>query len=91
MLLADADRTRFLPTAYCAAGIRPPGGVLGTFLVDGMVAGIWHIERSRQQSTLVIEPFAPLPEPVRAVLAAEGERLVRFAADEANAPAVRFE
>ena len=45
-----------------------------TFLVDGTVAGTWRHEAGRVR----LEPFAPLPRPVRHELEDEAERLARF-------------
>lgn len=81
LVLAHAYRTRVLPEEYRSAVIRPPGRVLATFLVDGIVRGTWRIERARNTAVLVIEPFEPLPEHARDALVAEGERLVRFVED----------
>ena len=52
--------------------------------------GAWKTERVRDAATLVVEPFAPLSPPDRAALADEGERLLRFIADDAATFAVRF-
>ena len=61
-----------------------------TFLVDGFVAGTWQIERRPGGATLVIEPFGPLANQERDALGEEGERLVRFVADDAEGFEVRF-
>ena len=69
--------------------IRKNGDVLETFLVDGVVAGLWRVERAKRKATLVLEPFAPLPNRVLRELRDEGERLVRFVVDDAESYAVR--
>lgn len=51
---------------------------LGTVLVDGFVGGTWKTKRDRGKTTLLIEPFEPLPMGDRDALAEEGESLVRF-------------
>jgi hypothetical protein len=84
LVLAHADRTRVLPEEYRSAVLRPPGRVLATFLVDGIVRGTWRIEQARKEAVLVIEPFEPLPGHARDALVAEGERLVRFVEDNAT-------
>jgi len=76
VLLAWADRTRVLPEAYRKRVIRMNGDVAQTFLVDGFVAGAWHMEQGR----VVIEPFARLSRPVRRELADEAGRLEQFLA-----------
>jgi hypothetical protein len=74
VLLAFADRTRILPDEYKKIVIRNNGDVKQTFLVDGMVAGIWRFEGGRA----VTEPFAPLSRPAQRELADEAERLEGF-------------
>jgi hypothetical protein len=86
---AAPERTRILPEKFRATVIRKNGDVLPTFLVDGMVAGMWTVERKRDKATLILEPFAPLPRKVRDELAAEGERLVRWIEDDATSFTVR--
>jgi Winged helix DNA-binding domain len=61
-----------------------------TFLVDGFVGGTWKIEETGKAARLVIEPFGPLSESDRDALLEDGERLVRFGGDGAEAFEVRF-
>ena len=77
MLLAFADRTRVLPEQYRKTVIRVNGDVAQTFLVDGLVAGIWSVENGR----VVLEPFAPLPRSANASSEEEAGRLEAFLAD----------
>ena len=56
VLLAFADRTRVLPEEYRKTVIRTNGDVAQTFLVDGLVAGMWRVESGR----VVLEPFGAL-------------------------------
>ena len=88
-LLAYDDRRRILPKELQSTVIRKNGDVLPTFLVDGVVAGRWNVERTKAKATLVLGPFAPLPQRARRNLEEEGERLVRFVADDATSYAVR--
>jgi hypothetical protein len=88
-LLAYDDRTRILPAELQSTVIRKNGDVLPTFLVDGMVAGMWSVERAKDRATLQLEPFAPLPRRVRGELEDEGERLVRWIEDDATSFVVR--
>jgi hypothetical protein len=74
LLLAYDDRTRVLPPEYRSAVIKKNGDVLQTFLVDGLVAGLWRVEDSRVK----VEPFAPLPRGVRRQLDDEAGRLASF-------------
>lgn len=88
-LLAYQDRTRILPEELQPTVIRKNGDVLPTFLVDGVVAGMWSVERARDRATLVLEPFAPLLGRARREVVAEGERLLRWMEDDATSFAVR--
>lgn len=71
-------RTRILPDSQRDAvfagknlQIRP------TFLVDGLVAGTWTVERRRREATLTLKPGEKLPRQARTALVQEAERLVR--------------
>ena len=80
LLLAHADRTRVISAAnlqrfYTINGIFP-----GSVLVDGFVAGMWRLARSRGSATLAIELFGPVPRPDRDLVAAEAERMLAFCA-----------
>ena len=75
VLLAFADRTRVLPEEYRKTVIAKNGDVAQTFLVDGVVAGLWRHE----QGKVALEPFAPLSRTVRRELEDEAARLAEFA------------
>ena len=76
VLLAVADRTRVLPEEYRRTVIGSNGDVAQTFLVDGLVAGIWRVESGR----VVLEPFGALSRSVGRELDVEAERLEAFLA-----------
>jgi hypothetical protein len=78
LLLAHADRTRVIRDADRPKVVTANLRVLATFLVDGVVAGTWRIERKKSAATLTLEPFRPLARKDRADLAAEGTALARF-------------
>jgi len=71
-------RDRILPEQYRKTVIKKNGDVVQTILVDGFVAGIWRVERTKRKATLVIEPFEALPRAARTMLADEGRRLAGF-------------
>jgi Winged helix DNA-binding domain len=73
LLLSFADRTRVV-TDEVRRSVINGGDVLQTFLVDGMVAGTWSVERGR----VVLEPLRPVPRSARRALADEGARLAAF-------------
>lgn len=75
VLLAHARRTAVLPEDHRPAifHTRNPHSV-GTFLVDGSVAGTWRFDGAK----VVTHPFAPLPRAVRRELSDEADRLAAF-------------
>jgi hypothetical protein len=77
ILLAHARRAGVLPERHRSRVFhtRMPQSV-GTFLVDGVVAGAWRPEAKR----IVVEPFEPLSPAVRREVDAEAERLAEFCA-----------
>jgi uncharacterized protein YcaQ len=68
------DRRRVLPDEYRRIVVRKNADVQQTFLVDGLVAGIWRVE----QGKVVTEPFAPLPRTARRELDDEAGRLAAW-------------
>lgn len=91
LLLSHADRTRVIAdehrgVVYQKGNLR----LLSSFLVDGMVAGIWRVEAKRKAATLTLSPFASLSRRVQAELGEEGERLLRFLEPTATAHDIVF-
>ncbi|MGH2349368.1 MAG: winged helix DNA-binding domain-containing protein [bacterium] len=85
---AAPARTRILPEAYRRAVIHA-AEVEPTFLVSGLVAGIWRTAIRPGAAFLDLKPFGRLPRGTRAALIDEGERLVRFLAPESRGHGVR--
>ena len=73
-LLIHARRTQILPERYRALvfSTRTPHSI-GTFLVDGQVAGTW-----RYDTKVEAKPFAPLGRAVTKELKHEAHLLTRF-------------
>ncbi len=90
LLLAHSDRSRVIADQHRARVFLSAARVRATFLVDGFVRGTWRTERDHRKATLVIEPFEPLSGEARDALLEEGERLLRFVEDGAEAIEVRF-
>ena len=90
LVLSHADRTRVIADEHRSAVFLSAGRVRATFLIDGFVRGTWKIESARGEATLVVEPFEPVAREVRDTLIEEGEQLVRFVANAAEAIKVRF-
>ena len=90
LILSHADRTRVISSDYRKTIASKNGMVPATVLVDGFVRGTWKTERTRGKATLVIEPFEPLSKKDRDALSEEGEQLIRFTGEGAEAFEVRF-
>lgn len=75
LLLAHADRARVIADEHRPRVVTKNLRVLATFLVDGVVAGTWTIEKKQ----IVLEPFGKLARNIREQLEDEGERLAQFA------------
>ena len=90
VLLSYADRTRIIAEEHRKAVFTINGLIRATVLVDGFVRGIWKLESHGDTATVRIEPFKPLPKPVRSALAEEGARLLTCAAPDAKAHTVQF-
>ena len=75
MILSDLKTGRIIPPEYVEAVYSWKNTMCkSTFIVDGLVAGTWRVERKK----LVVEPFAPLPLRWRREVDAEGERLLAW-------------
>jgi hypothetical protein len=80
LLLSHADRSRVVPEQRIVPLWPGNGGNRGTVLVDGFWRANWGIVPDGGQAHLDIEAFQPLPRRQAAALAAEGHRLLAFAA-----------
>jgi Winged helix DNA-binding domain len=90
LILSHADRTRVIADDHRKVIASRNGMVPATVLVDGFVRGTWKTERTGGKARLVIEPFEPLAKMDRGALASEGERLIRFIVEGAEAFEVVF-
>ncbi|MFE7189350.1 winged helix DNA-binding domain-containing protein [Kitasatospora sp. NPDC057541] len=89
LLLSHADRTRVLPEEYRPRVMTQNGIVLGTLLVDGLVAGSWQLsEEGAGARSVTVRPFTPLGRADRDAALAEAERVLAFAGGDGP---VRFE
>jgi hypothetical protein len=89
VLLSHADRSRFFP----GNGRRTPAGVAGpihgSVLHDGLVRGVWRLARAEGDATLAVSLVDRLPKKATAAIAAEGRRLLRLIAEDAEEREVR--
>lgn len=90
LLLAHADRRRFVADAYKPKVFLPGLRITSAFLVDGFVAGAWWVERKRATATLMLEGFEPIAKAAKAALEKEGEKLAKFVEPEADDYEVRW-
>ena len=79
LVLSHADRSRVISPDHRQRLNTRNGIFPGTVLVDGFVAGMWRITRTRGTATLAIELFSQVSPGDRAAITAEGERLLHFA------------
>jgi len=90
LVLSHADRTRIISEPNRQRMFTRNGIFPGTVLVDGFVAGMWKITRSRAAAAATIELFGTLGPRDRDAVTGEGARLLAFAAPEAGAHEIRF-
>ncbi|MFJ9038147.1 winged helix DNA-binding domain-containing protein [Streptomyces sp. NPDC102406] len=72
LLLSHADRTRVIRETDRGRNWRVNTAYL-TFLVDGMLAGLWTLTETPAGTALTLEPFGPLTRAQREELVAEAE------------------
>jgi len=90
VLLGHHDRSRVISEDYRPRISSPNLQIPSVLLVDGMVAGVWCVERKRGEVTLVMEPFGAIPVKRKSELRDEAERLLSFSEPDAQAKSVRF-
>ena len=90
MLLSHADRSRFVSTETRGRLSRVQGRIHGSVLHDGFVIGLWRLDRDGGAATLTVNHVERLTKRAEAAIGAEGRRLLRFVAADADRYAVRF-
>ena len=80
LVLSHAERSRVIGAEATRRLYTVNGVIPGSVLIDGFVAGMWRLTRSRGAATLTIELFAPVREREREALVAEAERVLAFGA-----------
>ncbi len=83
LVLAHQDRSRLVADEHRPALISKNLRIPATFLVDGVVAGIWTLERGK----VALAPFGRLAAADRRALAAEAGSLEAFVAGRTSTPA----
>ncbi len=90
ILIGYDVRDRILPDAHKEAVVRKNGDFLPSFLVDGLVAGLWTPDRAGDAATITLSPFGAVGPADRLALAEEAERLIRFIEPDAGSHDVRW-
>ena len=90
VLISYDVRDRMLPDDYRDAVIKKNGDILPTFLVDGLVAGLWTVGVARGEAVLTLTPLKQVTPKVQRDLETEAERLVRFMEVDATRHAVAW-
>ena len=78
LLLSHADRSRVVHPAHLKRFYTINGIFPGSVLIDGFVAGMWRLARTKSTATLTIELFGSARE--RGQVAQEAERMLAFCA-----------
>ncbi|RZQ62005.1 winged helix DNA-binding domain-containing protein [Amycolatopsis suaedae] len=78
-LLSYADRTRVISDEYRRRIFTKNGLIPQAVLCDGVVRGVWRIERAGDSATLTVTEFARMSTKDRTALTSAGARLLRFA------------
>lgn len=90
-IVCRADE-RFVAAAHREAVYLSGLRVLGTVLVDGFAAAVWHVRRKKKDvATLEIAPFAAPDKKLKALYAEEGEPLLRFLEPDAKTFELTFD
>jgi len=90
LLLSHADRARVISEPHRQRTATPNGIFPGTVLVDGFARGMWRITRPGAAVTLLVELFEPVTAADRDAINAEGDRMLEFAAPDAEQRDIRY-
>lgn len=90
LVLAHDDRTRVIAAEHRPLITTKNLQVPATFLVDGMVAGTWKVERKKQAATLVLTPFGKPTRKARVEIESEGQALLQFVEPDAGTRGARW-
>jgi hypothetical protein len=76
---APRNRIRVLPEPFRAEVFQSRNGqVLATYLVDGMVAGIWDVTKAGRRSRIILRPLGRLNRAQRSEVEREAEAVAEF-------------
>jgi Winged helix DNA-binding domain len=83
-LLSHADRSRFVSDGVRALLSRVAGPIHGAVLSDGFLCGLWRLDREPETAVLTVSQADRLTKRAAAAVEAEGRRLLRFLAADAD-------
>jgi Winged helix DNA-binding domain len=84
-LRSHTDRRRIMTDPHRAALFATKNDApTPAFLIDGFVRGTWKLDRTRTAATLTLRPFGKLSKKDHAAARAEADRLLTFAAPDAE-------
>jgi hypothetical protein len=89
VLLGFADHRRFVPDEF-RTKVFVTELTVGSFLIDGLVAGAWLSRETKGTATLKVVPSLPLSRVQRVEITDEAELLVRFVRPSATRHEVVF-
>jgi hypothetical protein len=78
VLVAHEDRGRVFPDEHRQRIVRDLGSLM--VLIDGVIAAMWRVERSKDAAVLIVTPFRRIPRAERRPLLEEAQRLLAFVA-----------
>jgi hypothetical protein len=89
LVLSHDDRTRIIADEHRPRVTLKNLQVRATFLIGGFVAGTWKVERKKKMAALIVEPFVKISKATVKTLEEEGDALLRFAEEDAEAREIR--
>ena len=89
LLIGYAHRDRVIAAPHRPAVYAKNALIEAVFLVDGLAAGTWALERTKTEGLVRIRPFGTLARSDRAAAITEAERLAQFIAPDAKTHGAR--
>ena len=90
LLIGYEHRDRVIAPKHRRAVYSKNAIIEAVFLVDGLAAGTWALERTKTDAVVRLRPFGALARADRAAAIEEGEALARFMAPDAKAHGARL-
>jgi hypothetical protein len=91
LLLSHADRSRFGDERNRAALTYVEGPYPSSLMIDGQLAGQWHVRREGGSSTVVVRVMEPISPDGEAAIRSEAMAMLAFREPELEDPALEIE